>query len=192
MPMPEQNQPISRFPIREEVYSKILNWIMKGVFRPGEKLVDKDLAENLGVSRTPVREAFRRLEDKGFVESSASRWTRVSKISSDEPQMIYPIIWTLEDLALTLAAPHLTSTDYTQMETANAQLAFALSKGDPVASTKADEHFHEIMIEKSKNHHLLKILKDLKIMYRRLEILFLKTTPLTATALKSMRRSSQP
>lgn len=172
MPLPDQHQPISRLPMREEVYSKILNWIMKGVFRPGEKLVDKNLAENLGVSRTPVREAFRRLEDKGLVESSASRWTRVSRISSHEPQMIYPIIWTLEDLALTLAAPHLTRTDFTQMERANAELASALAKGDPVASTKADEHFHEIMIKKSENHHLLKILKDLKIMYRRLEILF--------------------
>lgn len=113
MPLPDQNQPISRLPMREEVYSKILNWIMKGVFLPGEKLVDKNLA-----------------------------------------------------------APHLTRTDFTQMEKANAELASALAKGDPVASTKADEHFHEIMIKKSENHHLLKILKDLKIMYRRLEILF--------------------
>lgn len=172
MPLPEQHTPIRRLPMREEVYSKLLNWIMEGVFRPGEKLVDKNLAENLGVSRTPVREAFRRLEDKGLVESSASRWTRVSKISSREPDMIYPIIRALEDLALNLSAPYLTPADFKEMEAANATLASALAKGDPVASTKADALFHDIMIRKSENHYLLKILKDLKIMYRRMEILF--------------------
>ena len=172
MPLPEQHKPISRLPMREEVYDKLLNWIMEGVFRPGEKLVDKSLAENLGVSRTPVREAFRRLEDKGLVESAASRWTRVSKISRREPEMIYPIIWTLEELALTQAFPDLTAQDFAAMEAANADLGKALAKGDPIASSKADECFHEIMILKSDNHHLLKILQDLKIMYRRLEILF--------------------
>lgn len=52
----------------------------------------------MGVSRTPVREALRRLENKNLVESSANRWTRVSEISIKEPEMVYPIIWTLEAL----------------------------------------------------------------------------------------------
>ena len=96
MPIPEKIRPISRSSMREEVYRTLLMWIMEGELRPGEKLLDKELAEKMGVSRTPVREALRRLEDKNLVESSANRWTRVTDISVEEPAMIYPIIWTLE------------------------------------------------------------------------------------------------
>jgi DNA-binding GntR family transcriptional regulator len=70
MPIPKRIKPISRFTMREEVYSTLLMWIMEGELRPGEKLLDKELAEKMGVSRTPVREALRRLEDKGLVVSS--------------------------------------------------------------------------------------------------------------------------
>lgn len=170
MPLPEKDHQINRLSMRDEVYAKLLTWIMEGVFRPGEKLVDKELAENMGVSRTPVREAFRRLEDKGLVESSASRWTRVSEISSDEPAMIYPIIWTLEELAVSLAMKNLTADDLKKMEQANAELKTALLADDPVASSQADASFHDIFIQKSENYHLVNILQDLKIMYRRLEI----------------------
>ena len=88
MPLPSNNRPILRPSIREEVYDTLLSWIMDGVLKPGEKILDKDLASHLGVSRTPVREALRRLEDKHLVESAANRWTRISPILSDEPPMI--------------------------------------------------------------------------------------------------------
>ncbi|WP_022667480.1 GntR family transcriptional regulator [Desulfospira joergensenii] len=80
MPLPANNNPIERPSIREEVYKKLLTWIMEGVLKPGEKIVDKELALHMGVSRTPVREAIRRLEDQDLVESAANRWTRISKI----------------------------------------------------------------------------------------------------------------
>ena len=64
MPIPQKVMPINRPTIREEVYNTLLNWITEGKLAPGEKLLDKDVAANLGVSRTPVREAFRRLEDR--------------------------------------------------------------------------------------------------------------------------------
>ena len=131
MPIPKRIKPISRFSMREEVYSTLLMWIMEGELRPGEKLLDKELAETMGVSRTPVREALRRLEDKGLVESSANRWTRVTDISIEEPEMIYPIIWTLEALAIGEASRNMTEADFDKMETANTLLEKALAV-DPV------------------------------------------------------------
>ncbi|WP_300458708.1 GntR family transcriptional regulator [Desulfobacula sp.] len=176
MPLPVKNNQIHRPSMRDEVYNKLLTWIMEGVLRPGEKLLDKELAEHMGVSRTPVREALRRLEDKDLVESSANRWTRVSEISSREPEMIYPIIWTLDGLAAALALKTLVAKDFEKMEQANAVLKSALENNDPVAASKADAAFHDVYIERSQNNHLIKILQDLKVRYRRFEVFYFEGT----------------
>lgn len=172
MPIPANTKPLNRSFIREEVYNTLLSWIMEGELRPGEKILDKELAENMGVSRTPVREALRRLEDKELVESSANRWTRVSEVSIKEPEMIYPIIWTLEELAVSQAMAHLTGRDFKKMEQANQILGKALVEENPVKASIADIQFHDVFIERSRNHHLVTILRDLKIKYRRAEVTY--------------------
>lgn len=187
MPLPAKENRINRQSIREDVYDKLLNWIMEGVFRPGEKLVDKELAEHMGVSRTPVREALRRLEDKNLVESAANRWTRVSKIPAKEPEMIYPIIWTLEKLALSIAIGTMTDDDFAKMDRANNDLKAALANNDPVAATKADGDFHGVFIKRSQNFHLISILEDLKIRYRRLEVSYFEGLSYRASSLEEHR-----
>lgn len=172
MPIPDNPKPISRSSMREEVYNTLLEWIMEGVLRPGEKILDKDLAEKMGVSRTPVREAIRRLEDKDLVESATNRWTRVAEITFEEPEMIYPIIWSLEELAVAQAFSELTPTDLKTMEKANISLKEALEKGDPVGASLADAHFHAVYIARAGNHFLNNILKDLKIRSRRIEVAY--------------------
>jgi len=172
MPIPENPKPISRSSMREEVYKTLLEWIMEGVLRPGEKILDKELAEKMGVSRTPVREAMRRLEDKELVESSANRWTRVAEIPIEEPQLIYPIIWSLEELACAQAFSSLTPTDLHSMEQANGDLQKALENGDPVGASLADASFHAVYIARAGNHFLTTILRDLKIRSRRIEVTY--------------------
>ncbi len=188
MPIPEQIKPISRYSMREEVYNTLLMWIMEGELRPGEKLLDKELAEKMGVSRTPVREALRRLEDQGLVESAANRWTKVAGISVEEPVMIYPIIWTLEELAIAEATPKLTETDFLQMEEANEQLAKALAEGDPVGASRADTKFHDIYIECTDNPFLINILQDLKIRYRRVEVTYFEGSSLATDSVVEHRQ----
>ncbi|MCG8636853.1 MAG: GntR family transcriptional regulator [Desulfobacterales bacterium] len=187
MPLPEKNKKIGRPSIRDEVYDNLLNWIMEGVLRPGEKIVDKELAVHLGVSRTPVREALRRLEDKDLVESSANRWTRVAPIPVREPEMIYPVIWTLEKLAASEALANMRPADFTRMAQANEVLASAIDANDPIAASRADADFHDVFIERSLNTHLMKILKDLKIRYRRLEVNFFEGTSYAASSLEEHR-----
>lgn len=177
MLLPAVENIISRPSIRDEVYNSLLNWIMDGTLRPGEKIVDKELARVLGVSRTPVREALRRLEDKALIQSSANRWTRVAEISPREPQMIYPIIWSLEKLALAESAANMRGEDYDKMNQANKELKAAIAANDPIAASKADAAFHDVIIERSLNPHLIMILKDLKIRYRRLEVVFFEGAP---------------
>ena len=173
MPIPKA-MPINRSIIREEVYNTILTWITEGYLHPGEKLLDKDVANNLGVSRTPVREAFRRLEDKGLLETFAGRWTRVSPLSMNEADKIYPIIHKLEELVISLCINNLTDADFDQMDKANKKLASAIKLSQPVDASQADYRFHEILIEKSNNQYLINILNDLKVAFRRLEVYYFR------------------
>jgi len=158
--------------MREEVYNKLLKWITEGDLHPEEKLLDKEVAENLGVSRTPVREAFRRLEDKGLLETSAGCWTRVSPMSQNEANRIYPIIAKLEELVVSLSINKLTDADFNQLDKANKTLASTITLNQPVKASQADYHFHEILIEKSNNPYLIDILEDLKLKFRRLEVYY--------------------
>jgi DNA-binding GntR family transcriptional regulator len=172
MPIPEKTSQFNRASMRDKVYNTLLEWITEGVLKPGEKLLDKELAESLGVSRTPVREALGRLEEKALVEASANRWTRVARISMDEADLIYPIIWTLETLAASLALADLSDGDLREMEAANDNLARAIARGDALRASEADAAFHEVYIRKTGNHYLGDILHDLKIKHRRLEVFY--------------------
>lgn len=174
MPLPAKTRPIGRTCMREEVYNTILSWIVEGKLCPGEKLLDKDLAESMGVSRTPVREALRRLEDKNLVESSANRWTRVAEVSVEESEKIYPVIWSMEELAAAEAIDLLTTEDFRKMKQANLALAQALEEGDALKSSKADLAFHDVFVARSGNPYLSAILQDLKIQCRRMEAIYFK------------------
>jgi DNA-binding GntR family transcriptional regulator len=170
MPVPKKVIPINRPSRMQEVYTTLLDWITEGKLHPGEKLLDKDVAQKLGVSRTPVREAFRRLEDKGLLETSAGCWTRVSPISLTEADQIYPVISKLEELVVSLSLNNLSAADFTRLENTNAALAAAIKSNHPVKASQADYRFHQILIEKSNNPYVIGILKDLKIQFRRLEV----------------------
>jgi DNA-binding GntR family transcriptional regulator len=174
MPIPQKVMPINRPTIREEVYNTLLNWITEGKLAPGEKLLDKDVAANLGVSRTPVREAFRRLEDKGLIETSAGCWTRVSPLSLKKADRIYPIICKLEELVISLCINNLTAADFDKLDKANKELKLAVKSNNPVNASQADYRFHEILIEKSNNTYLINIIRNLKIEFRRLEVTYFK------------------
>ncbi len=174
MPIPKQVQKFKRPLAREEVYTTLQTWIIEGVYRPGETIRDQDLADALGVSRTPVREALQRLQDEGFVETATNRWTRVATLDLDEVRHLYPIIWSLELLAISLAQHRLKSHDLEHMREANARLHEALTTKDAVAASKADYAFHQIFIDQSANPDLIRILNEVKIRLRWLEVAYFR------------------
>jgi DNA-binding GntR family transcriptional regulator len=172
MPLPSTVSPIERPLIREQAYLRLLDWIVRGVLQPNEKMRDIDLARRLGVSRTPVREALRRLEDEGFVQTAVNRWTRVSPVNVEEARQLYPIIWSLESLAMRTAASELTAADLDAMQRANQRLRIALKAKDPVEASSADHDFHDAFIRRSKNPELLSILHALKVKLNRIEVAY--------------------
>jgi DNA-binding GntR family transcriptional regulator len=172
MPQPDSIDRIERQLIRERVYNTLRDWIVRGLLEPNEKMRDVELADRLGVSRTPVREALRRLEDEGLVQTAANRWTRVSPLDVEDARRLYPIIWSLECLAARLGGPHLDARDLEEMSERNDRLAQALIEKNAVEASAADRDFHLVFTRRSENPELIKILQDLKVKLRRLEIAY--------------------
>ena len=110
---------IQRTFVSREVHTKLRNWILEGTLSPGAQLRDKELAEQLGISRTPVREALLRLEDEGLVQTKPNRSTLVSSIDFDNALHLYSIVWTLEQLALSQAFSKITEEHIDRMTEAN-------------------------------------------------------------------------
>jgi DNA-binding GntR family transcriptional regulator len=164
--------PLEKSLMRDDVYQNLKKWIVQGILEPEEKLRDIDLATQLGVSRTPVREALRRLEDEGLVETKHNAWTRVSPVPYDLAERIYPIISTLEPLALEMAFENLTPENFAQMRHLNTELEQALIAGDAKKAATLDAAFHEVFTLASRNPELIAILGGLKTNHIRLEITY--------------------
>ena len=171
MPIP-QTKIFNRTFIRDDVYQSLREWIVGGDLEPGEKLKDKELAAQLGVSRTPIREALRRLENEGLIETAANRWTRVAPITIQDAESIYPIIQKLEELALSLAFPKMTAQHIQLMQEANNRLKAELNSNDTQAAMFADVAFHQIFIDAADNTELSTILEQLKTKYQRIDLAY--------------------
>ncbi|THF69708.1 GntR family transcriptional regulator [Deinococcus sp. Arct2-2] len=171
MPLPESPK-VPRLLARDEVYARLRDWIVLGTLSPGEVLRDQDIAAQLGLSRTPVREALRRLEDEGFVETAMNRWTRVAPLDISRAAELYPVIESLELLALDRAAPHLGPEAVRHLEQANATLSAALAARDAAGALAADDAFHGVWIELAGNRALADTLAQLKVKLRRVELAY--------------------
>ena len=158
--------------MREDVYTRVRDWIVQGVLEPEEKLRDADLALKLGVSRTPVREALRRLTDEGLVETRAQSWTRVAPLEEALAGRIYPILQALEPLALSYGFAQMDASDLERMRAANAALEKAIDADDAQAAAVADAQFHAVYLERAENPELSGILRSLKAQHTRFELHF--------------------
>jgi DNA-binding GntR family transcriptional regulator len=163
---------IQRTFVRQEAYVKLRHWILDGTFAPGIQLRDKELAEQLGVSRTPVREALLRLEDEGLVQTKPNRSTHVSSIDFHKAFHLYSIVWTLERLALTQAFGSIMDKHIQQMVDANESFLKKMKAKDRFSALEADYDFHTVYIKLSENRELEKIIFELKTKLKRLDLYY--------------------
>jgi DNA-binding GntR family transcriptional regulator len=172
MPIPEVTPKLARRTIRDEIYPTVREWIITGVLHPGEVLKDQELAQKLGVSRTPVREALQRLRDEGFVQTESNRWTRVAPIDPGAVAEIYQIVRALESEVLLVAGFRLTDRDIEAMAKANERLRAALEGRKGLDASHADSQFHDVFVHRCGNGHLIRIMDDLRLKLRRAEIVY--------------------
>lgn len=181
-------QPPTRSLLREEVYAQIRAWVVEGHLPPGTRLRDKEIAEALQVSRTPVREAIRRLQDEHLVVAEASRWTKVAPVDVEEADRIYPIVWSLERLATTLGGGW-NAAAITRLRAVNEELALAIERDDAVAASSADTEFHRLIVEAASNPELTAIVDDLKVRLRRIEISYFDGSAAAEPSIDEHRRA---
>lgn len=172
MPAPEK---IARTFVREEAYHLLLKWITEGQLAPGQKLRDADLAMQLGVSRTPIREALLRLEDEGLVVTTPNRSTQVSPIDFHDALNLYSIVWSLEALALRQAFSKINEEHIQAMRKENENLLQALQNGDCLLAQKADHAFHDVFLALSGNMELYHIVASVKQKLKRIEYFYFDT-----------------
>ncbi len=163
---------IQRTFVRQQAYIKLRNWILEGTLAPGVQLRDKDLAEQLGVSRTPVREALLRLEDEGLVKTKPNCSTLVSSIDFHSAFHLYSIVWTLEKLALSQAFGFIAEDHIKAMIEANERFLQKMKIKDRLAALDADHDFHSIYIRLSQNQELEKMISEIKTKLKRLDLYY--------------------
>jgi DNA-binding GntR family transcriptional regulator len=170
-------EPVPRRLLRDEAYVVLRDAIVNGTLAPGEPIRDAELAERVGLSRTPVREALARLTDEGLVESKPHAYTRVTPLDRRDCQDAYVVLRALQELAVRESVPRLTSRHITAMREANARFAEALDNADVDAALAADDAFHGVLTSASGNRALTAAIERLLPQIRRLERLRFASLP---------------
>ncbi|MDO4540604.1 MAG: GntR family transcriptional regulator [Syntrophomonadaceae bacterium] len=147
--------------------------IKEGLLQPGERLMEIQLADELGVSRTPIREALRKLELEGFIVMVPRKGAYVSDITIKDIADIFEIRMSLEALAAGLAAERITDEEIESMERALVEKRDAIIKLDMERLVEVDSLFHESLYKAARNERLLFIINNLREHIQRFRMLSL-------------------
>lgn len=149
-------------PLRELVFEAVREAIIEGKLKPGERLMEAQLAQELGVSRTPVREAIRKLEHEGFVLMIPRKGAYVSDLSLKEITSVFEVRRALEGLAAELAAERATPEEIELLERQLVELAECVDTDQPDRYVELDTEFHATVYRLSRNERLGQILNLLR------------------------------
>lgn len=154
-------------PLREVVSETLRDAIVSGTLKPGERLMEIQLAEELGVSRTPVREAIRKLELEGFVIMIPRRGTYVADLSIKDINEVFEIRTALDVLAAGLAAERITDDELELMERILVQIGEYVDKNELEPIVELDSQFHDILYRACRNDRLVGIINNLREQFTR-------------------------
>jgi DNA-binding GntR family transcriptional regulator len=154
----------------KRVQNKLRTLLIEQRLEPGARLVEAQLCSELGVSRTPIREALFVLEQEGFVKSDPARGFTVRPLSAHEVRELYPMVWTLEILALKLSDDRLKN-NVAALKAINKQ--FLGNTGNAQKSVYLDTRFHETLTGECRNKHLLQQLHNLRGLIMRYEFAYM-------------------
>lgn len=161
-------------PLREVIFDTIREAIIMGELKPGQRLMEVHLAEKMGVSRTPVREAIRKLELEGLVEMIPRRGAHVADLSVKEIMDVLEVRASLDSLATGLAALRITEEELRSLKNTQEQFIKYAEKDNLQGSIKKDVEFHDIIYAASKNDKLIQILSNLREQVHRYRVMYLK------------------
>jgi DNA-binding GntR family transcriptional regulator len=147
------------YTLRRKVFSLLVEAVLNGKYKPGQCLVESKLAAELGVSRTPVREALTQLEHEGLVQLIPNKGALVTGITHKDIQDIYTIRMMIEGLAARWAAEHIEEEELKELQEAIELEEFYTLKNDIEHLIQLDSRFHQIMYRASKSKPLMYMLR---------------------------------
>jgi len=159
-------------PLREIVYEELKSQIITGKISPGARLMEIELAEDMGVSRTPIREAIRKLEKEGLVVIEARKGAYASQISTEDMIEILEVRQTMEGLAAYFAASRMTGQQLQVLKTISNNYNKAVEDGDTAKMIYYDTKFHRIIVDSSHNKILIRMVEQLQELVLRFRYIY--------------------
>lgn len=161
-------------PLRDVVFNTLRQAILRGELKPGERLMEVGLAKKLGVSRTPIREAIRKLELEGLVLMIPRRGAEVAEITEKSMRDVLEVRRALEVLAVSLSSERINSDQIEELKTAAEEFERSLTSDDVTRTAEADVHFHDIIYRSTENQRLIQLLNNLGEQMYRYRVEYLK------------------
>lgn len=161
-------------PLREVIFNTLREAIIVGELKPGERLMEVQLADKMGVSRTPVREAIRKLELEGLVEMLPRKGAHVADLSVKDIMDVLEVRATLDGLASSLSASRITDDEIKELRHHLSQFINYVEKDNLQGSIKKDVEFHDIIYCSSRNDKLIQISNNLREQIQRFRVIYIK------------------
>lgn len=161
-------------PLRDVVFNTLRRAILRGELKPGERLMEIQLANKLGVSRTPIREAIRKLELEGLVLMIPRKGAEVAEITEKNLRDVLEVRCALEELAVRLACERIDKRGIKELHTAADRFRDVLGSDDITQIAQADEAFHDVIFTATDNERLIQLLNNLREQMYRYRIEYLK------------------
>jgi len=160
--------------LRDVIFETLRKAIITGEIKPGERLMEVAIAEQMGVSRTPVREAIRRLEAEGLVTMVPRKGTHVSELSSKDIIDVLEVRGALDKLATGLAAKRIKPQQLRALESIHKQYIAFVEKENIEGAVRKDIEFHDAIYAASGNSRLIGVLSTLKEHIYRFRVIYLR------------------
>lgn len=161
-------------PLREVIFNTLREAIIVGELKPGERLMEVQLADKMGVSRTPVREAIRKLELEGLVEMLPRKGAHVADLSVKDIMDVLEVRSTLDGLASSLSAARITDEEIKELKHIHTQFVNYVEKDNMQGLIKKDVEFHDIIYRSSRNDKLIQISSNLREQVQRFRVIYIK------------------
>jgi DNA-binding GntR family transcriptional regulator len=161
-------------PLRDVVFNTLREAILKGELKPGERLMELQLAAKLGVSRTPIREAIRMLEQEGLAVTIPRKGAEVAKMTEKDMEDVLQIREVLDELAASIACEQITAEEMEELKSTMHEFEMSTRTGDVKRIAEADVRFHDIIYQATRNPKLVNILSNLREQMYRYRVEYLK------------------
>ena len=171
-------------PLRDVVFNTLREAILKGELKPGERLMELQLAAKLGVSRTPIREAIRMLEQEGLAVTIPRKGAEVAKMTEKDMEDVLQIRVVLDELAVKIACNLMTAEQLNELVATMHEFEESTKTGDVKRIAEADVKFHDIIYKSTDNPKLVNMLNNLREQMYRYRVEYLKDETIYPRLLK--------